>query len=281
MTESLAAESTEPREELLWPEGAPGAKGQEEKDQPTLTYYLPDPDEANGAAVIICPGGGYSHLAMDHEGHQVGKWLNQLGVAGIILKYRLPRNGYPHPAPLHDAMHAMRTIRAKAAELGIDADQIGIMGFSAGGHLASTLGTHFDYGEPNAQNPIDTISSRPNFMILIYPVVSMGKYTHKGSRRNLLGPNPSDALIDLLSNENQVTPTTPQTFLLHAYDDGAVPVENSVNLFSQLRLNGIPTEMHIFQRGGHGFGMRKKDPVISQWPKLVEDWMRVRQIIPN
>jgi acetyl esterase/lipase len=273
-------ESAAPKEELLWPDGAPGALGNEEKDKPTLTYYLPSPDKANGAAIVVCPGGGYGMLAMDHEGKQVCEWLNSIGVAGIILKYRLPRNGYLHPVPLHDAQQAIRTVRSRADQLNIKPDKIGIMGFSAGGHLASTAGTHFDIGFPNSTDPMLRISSRPDFMVLVYPVVTMKAYTHQGSKNNLLGPHPSDELVALLSNEEQVYPFTPPAFLIHTFADKAVPVENSVQLFSALRANGVETEMHIFQRGPHGFGMNKNDPILAQWPNLCADWMRVRGIIP-
>jgi len=219
-------------------------------------------------------------LAMDHEGKQVCEWLNSIGVAGIILKYRLPRNGYLHPVPLHDAQQAIRTVRSRADQLNIKPDKIGIMGFSAGGHLASTAGTHFDIGFPNSTDPMLRISSRPDFMVLVYPVVTMKAYTHQGSKNNLLGPHPSDELVALLSNEEQVYPFTPPAFLIHTFADKAVPVENSVQLFSALRANGVETEMHIFQRGPHGFGMNKNDPILAQWPNLCADWMRVRGIIP-
>ncbi|MDX9753443.1 MAG: alpha/beta hydrolase [bacterium] len=280
-TAAPVVETVQGKEELLYPNGAPGALGEEEKDKPTLIYYLPSPEKANGAAIVVCPGGGYGGLAMDHEGYQVCEWLNSVGVAGIILKYRLPAKGYPHPVPLQDAQQAIRTVRAKAADLRIDPNRIGIMGFSAGGHLASTAGTHFDYGQPSSPDPILQASSRPDFMVLVYPVVTMKGYTHKGSRNNLLGANPSADLLTLLSNEEQVTPTTPQTFLIHTFEDTAVPVENSLQLCQALRANGVPVEMHLFQRGPHGFGMRKDDPILAQWPTLCTDWMRVRGIIPE
>lgn len=269
----------EPKKELLWPNGAPGAKGTDDKDKPELTFYLPAPDKANGAAVLICPGGGYGGLAMDHEGVQVCQYLNSIGVAGIILKYRLPVNGYIHPAPLQDAKQAMRVVRSRAAELKINPQKIGVMGFSAGGHLASTLGTHFDYGDSTAKDELQKISSRPDFMVLVYPVVTLKQFTHQGSKNNLLGPNPDPKLVDLLSNEEQVTPYTPQTFLIHTYEDTAVPVENSLNMFKALRENGVPAEMHIFQRGPHGFGMKKDDPILAKWPDMLADWMKVRGII--
>ena len=270
-----------PKVELLWPNGAPGAKGTEDKDKPTLTFYLPPADKANGAAILVCPGGGYAGLAMDHEGVQICQWLNSVGMAGIILKYRLPANGYIHPAPLEDAKQAMRVIRSRAEELKIKADKIGVMGFSAGGHLASTLGTHFDYGDSREKDGLRKISSRPDFMVLVYPVITLKDFTHQGSKNNLLGPNPDPKLVDLLSNEEQVTPYTPQTFLIHTYEDTAVPVENSLNFYKALRENGVPAEMHLFQRGPHGFGMKKDDPVLAKWPEMLADWLKVRGIIPQ
>src|SRR5438445_2845297 len=187
---------------ILWPSGAPGAVGKEPNDIPTLTPYFAPKEKATGAAVIICPGGGYTHLA-DHEGRPVAEWLNTLGITAFVLKYRLgPRNH--HPAPLQDAARAIRTVRARATEWNIDPKRIGILGFSAGGHVASTIGTHFDSGKPDASDPIERVSSRPDLMILIYPVITMREFTHAGSRRMLLGDNPSSDLVALLSNEEQV-----------------------------------------------------------------------------
>ncbi|HPP01115.1 MAG TPA: alpha/beta hydrolase [bacterium] len=264
---------------LLWPEGAPGAKGTEEKDKPALTVYLPE-GNATGAAVVICPGGGYGGLAMDHEGRQVAQWLNQAGIAGLILKYRIAPD-YQHPAPMQDALRAMRLARAHAEEWHIDPGKIGIMGFSAGGHLASTVGTHFDYGQPAAADPVERLSSKPNFMILVYPVITMiNDYTHRGSRKNLLGENPDPALIKNLSNHLQVLAYSPPTFLVHTMNDAAVPVENSLLFYQALRYQGVPAEMHLFEQGPHGFGLAPNDPVLSHWPALCLNWLKVRQIIP-
>jgi len=258
---------------VLWPEGAPGAVGNEPADIPTLTPYLPPPEKATGAAVVVCPGGGYGHLA-HHEGQPVAEWLNSIGVAGFVLKYRIaPR--YKHPSPLQDALRAIRTVRAKAADWGIDPDRIGIMGFSAGGHLASTVGTHYGSGDPKAKDPIERVSSRPNFMILVYPVITMGGETHRGSRRNLLGPKPDPKLVELLSNEKQVTKDTPPTFLVHTVNDRVVPCENSLLFAAALRRAGVPYELHLFERGPHGFGLGKGYPELSAWPELCAAWLRM------
>src|SRR5215831_11844874 len=220
----LALPPDMPKVELLWPNGAPDAKGTEERDKPTLTVFLPPEGKANGAAVVICPGGGYQFLAVDHEGKQIGEWLNKQGVTAFMLKYRIaPR--YRHPAPLQDAQRAIRTVRARAKEWHIDPKKIGIMGFSAGGHLASTAGTHFDDGKADADDSIEKESCRPDFLILCYPVISMmGPTTHGGSKTNLLGKEPDEKLVENLSNEKQVTDKTPPTFLFHTNaDTGVVP----------------------------------------------------------
>ena len=258
---------------VLWPAGAPGAVGKEPVDIPTLTPYLPPKDKATGAAVIVCPGGGYSHLA-DHEGRPVAEWLNTLGIVAFVLKYRLgPR--YHHPAPLLDAARAIRTVRSRAAEWGIDQKRIGILGFSAGGHVASTIGTHFDFGHFLSSDQIDRMSSRPDLMILIYPVITMKEFTHAGSKRLLLGENPRADLVTLLSNEEQVTKETPPTFLVHTTTDAAVPVENSLRFVEALRRAGVPLELHIYERGPHGFGLGGKDPILSTWPERCADWLRL------
>jgi acetyl esterase/lipase len=276
-----AAEDTKPQTILLWPHGAPGAVGEEEKDKPTLTIFLPPTDKANGAAVVICPGGGYGFLAVDHEGKQIAEWLNSIGVAGFMLKYRLaPR--YHHPAPLQDAQRALRTVRAGAKEWKIDPQRIGIWGFSAGGHLASTAGTHFDTGKSDAEDPIERVSCRPNFMILAYPVISMEPGTsHMGSRDNLIGKNPDPKLVENLSNEKQVTEQTPPTFLFHTSTDSAVLPENSIKFYLALRKAKVPAEIHIYEKGPHGVGLAPKDPVLSTWKDRLEAWLRARKILAN
>jgi acetyl esterase/lipase len=266
--------------ELLWPGGAPGAKGDADGDKPSLTIYLPPQNKATGAAVVICPGGGYGHLAMDHEGHQVAQWLNSLGVAGFILKYRHRGTGYGHPAPLQDAQRAIRMVRSRAKEWSVRPDRIGIMGFSAGGHLASTAGTHFDKGKPDAADPVDRASCRPDFMVLVYPVISFTEpFTHVGSRKNLLGENPDPKLVESLSNEKQVTAETPPTFLVHTNEDPGVPAENSVAFYLALRRAKVPAEMHIYAKGPHGFGLGKKGEPMATWPDRCVDWMRGRGLL--
>lgn len=238
----------------LWPNGAPGALGTADKDIPTLTPLFPAPDKATGAAMVICPGGGYGHLAPS-EGEAYALWLNDQGIAGFVLKYRLGTAGYRHPIMLWDAARAVRTVRAKAAQWQIDPKRIGIIGSSAGGHLASTLLTHFDAGIPDDADPVERQSSRPDIGVLCYPVITMGEKAHRGSRTNLLGKNPAPELIRLLSNELQVTKDTPPCFLFHTYEDKVVPVENSIDFAAALRQSGVPFDLHIYQKGGHGMGL--------------------------
>ena len=262
---------------ILWPNGAPGAVGKEPNDIPTLTPYFPAKEKATGAAVIVCPGGGYTHLA-DHEGRPVAEWLNTLGISAFVLRYRLgPR--YHHPAPLQDAARAIRTVRARATEWNIDPKRIGILGFSAGGHVASTIGTHFDSGKPDASDPIERVGSRPDLMILIYPVITMKEFAHAGSKRMLLGENPAAELVALLSNEGQVTKETPPAFLVHTANDPTVPVENSLRFAESLRKAGVPFELNIYERGPHGFGLGGNDPILSTWPQRCADWLRAHGFI--
>jgi len=243
----------------LWPGQAPGALGSQEKDVPTLTVYLPDAAKATGAAVVICPGGGYAHLA-NHEGQDYARFLNEMGIAGFVLKYRLGSSGYRHPIILGDAARAVRTVRARAAEWNIHPNQIGIMGSSAGGHLASTLLTHFDSGKPDSNDPIEKQSSRPDLGILCYPVISMlDQPTHQGSRRNLLGPDPSESLKQEVSNELQVTSNTPPCFIWHTWEDAGVPVENSLYFASALRKAKVPFDLHIYEKGPHGLGLGTRE----------------------
>lgn len=274
----------EPKVELLWPDGAPGAKGNAEGDMPTLTIYLPAEDKATGAAVVICPGGGYGHLAMDHEGHQIAQWLNSFGVAGFILKYRHRNSGagYGHPAPLQDAQRAVRTARSRAKEWGIDPDRIGIIGSSAGGHLASSAVTHFKDTVYAPRDDIDRVSCRPDFGILMYPVISLVEsYTHKGSGRNLLGADPDPELVKKMSNEKQVTSETPPTFLIHTWEDKVVPAENSIQFYLALRRAKVPAEMHIFLKGPHGFGLGRTQGEVSIWPTLCANWMQTSGLLKS
>lgn len=268
---------------VLWPEGAPGAQGTADKDKPTITVHLPAPSIANGCAVVICPGGGYQHLAMSYEGHDVAEWFNTFGVAGFVLKYRLAPD-YHHPSPLLDVQRAIRLVREKAGDWHIDPHRVGVMGFSAGGHLASTAATHFDAGKADSSDPIDHQSCRPDFSILAYPVITMTeKFGHGGSKRNLLGDHPEKSLAESLSNETQVTAQTPPTFLFHTAEDSAVPVENSVEFFLALRKAGVPAEMHVYEKGRHGLGLGTKDPKIAfalgTWPGRLHDWMQLRGLL--
>jgi len=276
---AFSQQAPEPDWTLLWPQGAPGAQGDSDADRPALRIYLPPQGKAAGTAVVVCPGGGYGHLALDHEGRQIAEWLNALGVAAFVLRYRLGPK-YHHPIELGDAQRALRYVRSKAAEFRVAPDRIGIWGFSAGGHLASTAGTHFDEGDPGAADPIDRASSRPDFMILAYPVISsLPEYAHKGSFVNLLGSNPDPKLLESLSNERQVTPRTPPTFLFHTNADKGVPAENSAMFYLALRRAGVPAEIHIYERGNHGVGLAQKDPVLSTWPARLADWMKVRGLL--
>lgn len=274
LVEAARLPAAEPKVELLWPNGAPGSVGEDPGDKPSITIWLPPQDKANGTAVVVCPGGGYGALAVDHEGKQVAEWLNSLGVSAFVLKYRLAPK-YKHPQPLDDAQRAIRTVRARADEFDIDPNRIGILGFSAGGHLASTAATHFD-DKTDAADPIDKTPCRPNFAVLCYPVVSLNTpYTHMGSKNNLLGTSPDEKLVESLSNDLQVTEKTPPTFLFHTSEDTAVPPENSVLFYMALRKHKIPAELHIYEKGRHGVGLAPTDAVLSTWPARCADWMKV------
>jgi acetyl esterase/lipase len=267
----------------LWPGGAPDAKGTDPNlDVPSISVWLPRPELATGSAVVVCPGGGYGMLAVEHEGKQVAEWLNGVGIAAFVLKYRLgPR--YHHPAMLDDAGRAIRTIRSNAAKWKVDPGRVAIMGFSAGGHLASTAGTHFSAGKPDADDPVERLSSRPDRMILVYPVIALAtRYGHSGSLKNLLGENPSQELVENLSNERQVTKDTPPTFLAHTNADTGVPAENSLLFAMALRKAGVPVELHLFELGRHGLGLGSGAPQFNVppersfqiWPKLCETWLK-------
>jgi acetyl esterase/lipase len=266
------AASAEPPAFPLWANGAPGALGHDDSDIPTLTYF--PANHGAPTAVIVAPGGGYRGLAMDYEGRQIASWFNAAGVTAFVLKYRLgPR--YHHPIELGDAQRAIRLVRAHAADYGVKPDRIGMIGFSAGGHLTSTAETHFDNGDPNAADPIDRASSRPDFAILCYAVVSFtAPYTHHGSVQALLGDSPDPKLLEDLSNESQVTPQTPPTFLFSTSGDNAVPSENSVAFYLALHKAHVPAELHIFQKGPHGVGLALGDPALGEWPTLLIHWLR-------
>ncbi|MFT3990658.1 MAG: alpha/beta hydrolase [Luteolibacter sp.] len=269
----------------LWPEGnVPEAQGVDPlKDIPTLTPYWPSEDKATGAAMIICPGGGYGKLA-DHEGKDYALWLAERGIAGFVLKYRLGSNGYRHPAMIHDAQRAIRQVRSHAVEWKLDPAKIGIMGSSAGGHLASTALTHFDAGNATSADPVERVSSRPNLGVLCYAVITMGDFTHEGSKKNLLGENPSSGLVRLLSSELQVTPETPPCFIWHTRDDQAVPVRNSLDFAEALLKNKVPYELYIPQNGKHGLGLGVKgyqpgitDPkTLLPWTVAFDSWLKLQ-----
>jgi len=273
----------------LWPKTIPGSiqnssykeeigKGYHisKVSEPTLTVFKPTKEKANGTSVIICPGGGYAILAFDHEGYKVAKWLNELGITAFILKYRLPSDLIMQNksiGPLQDAQKAIRLVRRNAKKWNLNPDKIGIMGFSAGGHLASTLSTHFN---EKVYAAIDSISARPDFSLLIYPVISMNsKITHQGSKNNLLGENPNEEIVLHFSNELMIDKNTPPTFLVHAVDDKVVPIENSIQYLLSLRKYSIPAELHLYQKGGHGFGMNSSKNTESSWTKACELWMQM------
>lgn len=247
--------------------------GNEAVDRPELTFYTAASPASTHPAVVVCPGGGYRNLAMDHEGKQIAEWLTARGIAAIVLKYRLgPR--YHHPAMLNDVQQAIRTVRSRAKDLGIAPDKIGVWGFSAGGHLASSAATQF--------KTVDGVSSRPDFAILSYPVITLTDepFVHKGSRQNLLGDTPDAALVKQMSTELQVTAQTPPVFLFHTSGDTGVPAENSILFYLALRKAGVPAEMHIFEQGRHGLGLAQSDPALRLWPTLLENWFRTRGILP-
>lgn len=263
----------------LWEGAAPGARGEAEEDVPTLTPYLPADGRANGAAVVVFPGGGYGHLA-SHEGHGYARWLCGYGTAAFVVKYRLGRHGYRHPAMLQDAARAVRTVRARAAEWGVDPGRVGVIGSSAGGHLASTILTHWDRGDADSDDPVERESSRPDFGILCYAVIGLGdELAHVGSRRNLLGDDPDPALVELLSNERQVNAETPPTFLWHTADDPVVSVRNSYAFADALARAGVPHELHVYPHGRHGLGVGVGDPAgkrveeLLPWTRACARWL--------
>lgn len=273
----------------IWPEGVPGllptAGPEVEVDArvsnvhtPTLTAYLAPDRQNTGTAVIVCPGGAYRRLAIDKEGTSVAVWLNGLGVSAFVLKYRMQE--YGHPAPLRDVLRAVRLLRSQAARWKIAPDRIGVMGFSAGGHLASSAGTLFDAPEGRTGADLDRVSARPDFLVLVYPVISMSApHVHSGSRQSLLGADAPQSLVDHLSTNLQVTKDTPPTFLVHGGTDTSVPPENSVLFYSALRRAGVPAELHLYQEGAHGVGLEPNHGPISEWPKRCAEWLAVRGLL--
>jgi acetyl esterase/lipase len=257
----------------LWPGPAPGAPTKPQ-DEPTLFLSRPAAESASDVAVIVCPGGAYGYLSMEKEGSKVAEWLNSFGVTALVLQYRHAGTGHHYPTPILDGQRAVRTVRARAHEWSLDPRKIGVMGFSAGGHLASTLGTHFDAGNPSAADPIERASCRPDFMILCYPVISFtSEFTHTGSRDNLLGKKPDPKLVRNLSNELQVTSETPPAFLFHTDEDHSVPSENSVAFYLALRRAGVPAELHVYRHGGHGVGLAQDVPGTRDWPNRCREWI--------
>jgi len=272
----------------LWPEGVPGARniGPElRKDgyisnvsEPALTLVPAAVDRPNGTAVIIAPGGGYVREAAAREGYQYANWLSTLGVTSFVLTYRMQEFG--HPAPLQDVLRAVRMVRSRAAEFGIDPNRIGVMGSSAGGHLAASAGTLFNHSIGRTGAALDAVSARPDFLMLMYPVITMeAPAAHMGSRKALLGASPSPEMVQLMSLEKQVTPATPPTLLIHTQADQAVPVENSILFFQALTRNKVPAEMYLFEHGSHGMGMRDNLGTASAWPRRAEEWMRARGLL--
>lgn len=261
-------ENRQPERLSLWDGVAPSGEGETENADAWLTVHRPA--KSSGAAIIICPGGGYGGLVTGPEGHGIATWLNQHGITGAVLEYRLPKGR--HRVPLLDAQRAIRTVRARSKEWNLSGSGIGIMGFSAGGHLASTAATHFDLGDPAAKNPLDRMSARPDFAILVYPVITMGTLAHQGSKTNLLGESPAPTLIELYSNEKQVTDRTPPTFLAHALDDKSVPPDNSKLFYEALRTHNIPSKYLELASGGHGLN-GYKGPMWDAWQEQSLAWL--------
>ena len=277
-TEGRGGPSADQAKLNLWEGAPPLSQGTEPKDQCWLWLYPAPAEKATGTAVVVCPGGGYGGLAIGHEGDAVARWFNERGVSAFVLKYRL--SPYRHPVPILDVQRAIRLVRSKAAEWKLDPAKIGVMGFSAGGHLASTAATHFDAGQTDAKDPVDQASCRPDFAILCYPVISFTtEYVHAGSRKNLLGESPDADLVKSLSNELQVTEQTPPTFLFHTNEDRGVPPENSVLFYQALRKAKVPVEMHLYEKGSHGVGLAPNDPVLSAWPSQLHGWLQTRGLL--
>jgi acetyl esterase/lipase len=262
----------------LWPQGAPGALGRGDGHEPTLTPFLPPVEKRTGASMLVLPGGGYRHLAA-HEGAGYAEWLRDQGIACYVLKYRLGSAGYRHPRMLEDAARALRLVRALARRDGLDPSRVGVIGSSAGGHLASTLLTHFDPGHADAQDPFERESSRPDLGILCYPVITFGEFRHEGSRRQLLGENASAELIRELSNELQVRPDTPPCFIWHTWEDKTVPVENALLFASALRKAGVPFDLHIYENGRHGLGLGRPDAEAPPWAADCLYWLKQRGFV--
>ena len=263
----------------LWEGDAPGARGDRPQDIPTLTPFLPESSKRTGATVLVLPGGAYQNLA-EHEGTAYAEWLAQHGIAAYVLKYRLGSNGYRHPTMLDDAARALRLVRAFAKRDGLKPERVGVMGSSAGGHLASTLATHFDPGTPSSDDPVERESSRPDLAILCYPVISLGEFAHAGSRRNLLGDKPTPESIEHLSNEFQVTRDTPPCFIWHTVEDKTVAVENALLFATALQKNKVPFSLHIYETGAHGLGLGRPNRPAPPWADQLLYWLKERKFRP-
>jgi acetyl esterase/lipase len=280
LANSLSA--AEPVTLRLWAGDPPGALGQRPEDTPEIIVYVPESHSGQPprGALVICPGGGYGNLAIDHEGHQIARWANEMGLVGVIVSYRHRGRGYGHPAPMLDAQQAIRLTRHRAADWNIDTAKVGVIGFSAGGHLVTTLATHFDQGTAEATDPIDRLSCRPDFAIVSYGVIALGEpFTHQGSQRNLLGDDPDPQLLLSLSNDKQVSPETPPCFVWHTAEDKVVAAENSLRFYSALVQQNVPSELHIFAVGRHGIGLGKGVPGAEQWPELCRRWLKRLEIV--
>ncbi len=277
MTAEFGHAAETPEFRLLWPDGAPGANGEKDADKPGMWVY-PAKNNPNGAAIVICPGGGYSIHATDHEGVQPARYFNRIGVTAFVLRYRL--SPYRHPVPLQDAQRALRLVRANAKSFGVDPHRVGIMGFSAGGHLTSTALTHFDVGNPVATDIVDRESCRPDFGILGYPVISfVADYAHRGSAKNLLGDNATEEQLMNLSNDTQVTKETPPVFLFHTSEDTGVPPENSLAFYAACHKAGVPAELHVYQQGPHGVGLANEHPALANWIDAAGTWLRQNALL--
>jgi acetyl esterase/lipase len=275
----------------LWPEGVPGRLADAPPERvedgrvyhvsvPTLALFPAPAATANGAAAVVCPGGGYVRLAMNQEGSEITRWLNSLGITAFVLKYRVAP--YQHPAALRDVLRALRLVRARASEFGVDPDRIGVIGSSAGGHLAASAATQFDSPAGKTGAALDAVRARPDFVALMYPIITMhDPFAHAGSRRALLGDHPSPEQVMATSVELHVTPQTPPTFLVHTQEDRSVPVENSLLFYRALRQAGVPVEMHVYERGPHGFGLKPGLGPTSQWPERCEAWLRFHGWLPT
>lgn len=281
----LGAEPTpQPPTLPLWGFNIPGPVSTDKKNVPAITIHFVPKEKANGCAVVVCPGGGYSGRATDHEGKQIAEWLNQRGIQAVVLKYRTTGESKIspplEPGPMLDVQRAIRVVRARGERYGIDPKRIGVWGFSAGGHLASTAATHFDDGKPDSQVEVEKYSCRPDFAILAYPVITMTEKTHGGSRDNLLGSKPDPKLVEFYSNEKQVTSKTPPTFLFHTVEDKAVPIENSRLFKAACEKAGVPVELVEYEKGQHGvgLGLNSKMPY-AEWSVKLEEWMKKRELL--